>query len=42
MNKIVYRVLFTLAASSGLVAASTLTAHAGINLSNHCEPRHHR
>jgi hypothetical protein len=42
MKKIVYRVLFTLAASSGIVAASTLTAHAGFNLANHCEPRLHR
>jgi hypothetical protein len=32
------RLLLSLAASSGLIAATTLTAHAGISL-NHCEPQ---
>ena len=32
------RILLTLAASSGLIATTTLTAHAGVVLANHCEP----
>ena len=32
------RILLTLAASTGLIATTTLTAHAGLAL-NHCEPR---
>jgi hypothetical protein len=32
------RIALFLATSSGIIAATTLTAHAGINV-NHCEPR---
>ena len=32
------RLILTLAASSGLIAAATLTADAGLGM-NHCEPR---
>ena len=31
------RIALLLATSSGIIAATTLTAHAGINLANHCE-----
>jgi hypothetical protein len=32
------RIALLLATSSGLIAATTLTAHAGVAI-NHCEPR---
>jgi hypothetical protein len=32
------RIVFIVAVASGVVAASTLPAFAGLNLSNHCEP----
>ena len=32
------RIALLLAASSGIIAATTATAHAGLNLANHCEP----
>ena len=32
------RLALMLATSTGIIAASTLTAHAGMSL-NHCEPR---
>jgi hypothetical protein len=38
MLKTLKRIGLILATSSGIVAATTLTAHAGLNL-NHCEPR---
>jgi hypothetical protein len=37
MTKFARRVLFALATSTGIIAASTLSAHAGQHL-NHCEP----
>jgi hypothetical protein len=39
MIKIIRRVALIVLTSSGVVAATTLTAHAGLNLGNHCEPR---
>jgi hypothetical protein len=33
------RFALIVASSSGVIAATTLTAHAGLNLGNHCEPR---
>ena len=33
------RIALLLATSSGIIAATTLTAHAGINFANHCEPQ---
>ena len=33
------RIALILATGSGVIAATTLTAHAGIILGNHCEPR---
>jgi hypothetical protein len=33
------RLLFIAAAASGVVAASSLPAFAGLTLTNHCEPR---
>jgi hypothetical protein len=33
------RILLILATSSGVVAATTRPAHAGIMLPNHCEPQ---
>jgi hypothetical protein len=39
MFKTLKRIGLILATSSGIIAATTLTAHAGIDLANHCEPR---
>ena len=33
------RIALVLVTSSGIIAATTLTAHAGVILGNHCEPR---
>jgi hypothetical protein len=38
MTKFARRVLFALSTSTGMIAASTLSAHAALN---HCEPRPH-
>jgi hypothetical protein len=38
MIKIIRRIGLIVLTSSGVVAATTLTAHAGVNLGNHCEP----
>jgi hypothetical protein len=38
MLKFIRRIALVVATSSGVIAATTLTAHAGL-LSNHCEPR---
>ena len=38
MTTTIRRIALLLATSSGLIAATTLTAHAGISL-NHCEPQ---
>ena len=39
MLNVIRRIALILATSSGVVAATTLTAHAGMILGNHCEPR---
>jgi hypothetical protein len=33
------RIALVLGSSAGIIAATAATAHAGINLGNHCEPR---
>jgi hypothetical protein len=33
------RIALLLATSTGIIAATAATAHAGLNLGNHCEPR---
>ena len=38
MLRIIRRIALIVATSGGVIAASTLTAHAGIHL-NHCEAR---
>ena len=38
MFKTLKRIGLILATSSGIVAATTLTAHAGVGI-NHCEPK---
>ena len=39
MFTVVRRTALLLATSSGVMAATTLTAHAGVILVNHCEAR---
>jgi hypothetical protein len=39
MIKIVRRIGIVVLTSSGIAAATTLTAHAGVILGNHCEAR---
>ena len=41
MTAKIRRILLILATSSGVIAASTLPAHAGAILTNHCEPKLH-
>jgi hypothetical protein len=38
MTTKVRRILLILATSTGLIAATTIPAHAGLLLNNHCEP----
>ena len=37
MLKLIRRLALVAGTSSGIIAATTLTAHAGVNLGNHCE-----
>ena len=39
MTTKIRRILLILSASSGIIAASTLPAHAGLSFTNHCQPR---
>jgi hypothetical protein len=40
MKTHIRRLVLIVATSSGIITATTLAAHAGLNFSNHCEPRH--
>ena len=40
MHHTIRRLVLILAASSGVIAATSLTASAGLSLMNHCEPSH--
>jgi len=39
MLTVIRRIAVLLATSSGILATTALTAHAGLNFANHCEPR---
>ena len=39
MLKLIRRIALAVATSSGIIAATTLTAHAGLAVTNRCEPR---
>ena len=41
MSAKIRRLILILTVSSGVIAASTLPAHAGTILGNHCEPKLH-